>query len=169
MNPMDEAMLASVGRCHPTIANPEDTPESQRTPYRENLFLFSFGACGTIHIGVWARPDHIDTALEIAMDCLADIAPGMFVSIDIDAAAEEYDGGGVAWENRSEADQSAIVDLAERDLTVVSHTTYGPGMDAIPSWEWAVWELDPKGYPATWYALAQRSQWERDLEWEGDE
>lgn len=156
MEDHDQAMCDLV--CEAIVANPYDAPYSARwTFYRPNAFLFSFGVVGTTWIVVWERADCFDSALETAMDCLAEVAPGMFTTIDLDETVRDLYGDR-AWADLTNDEQNKAYEQATADLTVVGHTTYGPGMDAIPSWKWGVNELDPGTFPATWYALALRSQ-----------
>ncbi len=92
----------------------------------ESQFQFSFGAYGWTKVRVWAR--HIEDAFEIAVEWLDDHAPGHLVSHEEFAelckeAAEEL--GLERCEN--EDYDRAIVEHAERDLTIIGHATLKHG------------------------------------------
>lgn len=135
---------------HAPVANPLDRDWTGR------LWAFTFGAIGSVRVFVWER--NLDDALEVAMDWCADNAPGLFVSLDLADAAAEL-GLDSNTEDHDEAER--IYEYATRDLTVVSHTTYGNGLDAIPSWEWWVDEVVD---PVLYYAIAHRSYDEAHME-----
>lgn len=103
-------------------------------------FLFSFGAYGDTHVVVLAA--HLEDALESALEWLDDNAPGLLHTIgpaQYEEAAKEL---GIPW-NRgivNSADMDRICEIAEADMTMVTHTTLEHG-NCIPSWEWHVREL----------------------------
>lgn len=104
-------------------------------------FLFSFGAYGDTHVAVLA--DSLEDALEEALEWLDDNAPGLLSTVgpdDYAAAAREL---GAAWEpeETADADTARVVERAETDMTMVSHTTLKNG-NCIPSWEWTARELN---------------------------
>lgn len=69
------------------IVNPLDVPRDKHAR-ESSLFAFSFGAFGSKCL-VWAAPDHIDDALELAAEWLSEYAPGFFH--EVESEADEVD------------------------------------------------------------------------------
>jgi hypothetical protein len=111
------------------IANPGEGPIDGFFKH-PTLYRFAFGAYGWTRVFVWGERDAVERALETAAGWLADNAPGIFSSDD----AIEPDG-------------------RDNDGNPVDHTYTEAGW--IPSWEWCVNEEHD---PATWFALALRSE-----------
>lgn len=129
------------------IANPEDAPNEVWGCSSNAPFLFSFGAYGDLHVIVWARSDHWDTAEERAMDWCGEHAPGVFATAepgDIDEDTGEWP-----------------------DVVQVSHNAYPwqTGPIGIPSWELHACELHD---PLVIHALQTRSWWLTDEIWPED-
>lgn len=119
----------------------ESVPFTSAGGNDEQGFLFSFGAYGSTHLAVLA--DSVEDALESALEWLDDNAPGLLSTVGPDDYARAAAELGAAWEpeEMSDSDTARVYELAEADMTMVSHTTLKNG-NCIPSWEWTARELD---------------------------
>lgn len=107
-----------------------------------SAFEFQFGAYGETKVRVYA--DHLEDALEVAVEWLDDNAPGHLVKVGSEEIAESAKELGIVLEvddYESEAFQKALAH-AEMDLTHAGgHTTMKHG-EYLRSWEWHVNEID---------------------------
>lgn len=119
-----------------------DVPIAPDTSSDDTGFLFSFGAYGDTHVVVMAS--HLEEGLEVALEWLDGNAPGLLTAVDEqdyrDAAKELGLTGWGTDGALSSLDESRVLERAEQDMTMVTHTTLKNG-NAIPSWEWTVREL----------------------------
>lgn len=104
-------------------------------------FRFGFGAYGCTVL--YVLKEHLEDALEEALEWLDDNAPGVLSTVgpdDYKRAAQEL---GVTWEpeEMSDADTYRVVQAAEADMVMVTHTTLKNG-NCIPAWEVSYDELD---------------------------
>jgi hypothetical protein len=144
-------------------ANPDETVFTGAT------YTFNFGAYGDTAVVVFARPDHIEDALETAAECLLEHAPGLFSEPDYAGAAREV---GVALDQYTNGLADLDDDTAERvrEVAEVGHTYTESGW--LLSWEWAVAESEgePSAAPrfnrfdicqahAAYWAVWHQGQW----------
>lgn len=112
---------------------------SERSAYmRNSCFTFRFGAYGDTTVSVWAQADHLEDALELAAEWLAEHAPGLFTEPDYKAAAEDLGVDFASWSSGDLDDcndYGRVTDAAEADLT---YTESG----YLNSWEWTFSEDD---------------------------
>ena len=120
-------------------ANPDETTFTGAT------FEFHFGAYGDTIVRVFHRPGHVEAALALAAEWLAEHAPGLFMEPDYAYAAREI---GVALDQYTSglADldddtRERIREVAETDLTYTENGW-------LASWEWTVDELDGEPFDA---------------------
>jgi hypothetical protein len=105
-------------------------PTDYNTYMRNSVFAFAFGAYGWTKLIVWEASDHIDDALEVAGEWLAEHAPGILTS------EEEI---GVLVREAQEEDPSASEEDAFQTATQdMTYTESG----WIPSWEWSMREFN---------------------------
>jgi hypothetical protein len=136
---------------HSTFFRDGTINPSERDSYSSNsVFTFHFGAYGDTTVSLWAQSDHVEDALEMAAEWLAEHAPGIFVEPDYADAAREI-GVGTPFEGKDVADLYAagedeladrICTRAEMDLT---YTESG----YLVSWEWTVDESDTPPGPSS--------------------
>lgn len=114
-------------------ANPEETC------FVGACFEFQFGAYGDTVVRVFQRPDHLEDALEIAVEWLEQNAPGHLVSDEemSEAYREACTELGVDPDDFDPNENPGVTEIAEADLT---YTEAG----YLRSWEWHVTEItDP--------------------------
>ena len=109
--------LSTQGR-EVILVNPE---ERQWTRER---FVFAFGAYGWTRLMVWA--DGLDSALETAIDWIAEYAPGL---LHDDEVNEEY---------QRLIDEGMPEEQAFEESSVDCITFGHNGLHFLPSWEWAI-------------------------------
>lgn len=97
------------------------------------LWLFSFGACGTTDVYVWGDGD-VCAALEAAAETLPKGFFTEFDRADREAAASDL---GIDPDTDDEDEEEKIMCRMEVDMT---HTQCG----LIASWEWWVTEIEPE-------------------------
>lgn len=124
---------------------PSINPRERDTYSRNSCFTFHFGAYGDTHVSVWAQADHLEDALEIAAEWLADHAPGHLMpmygeehmSLIHDVCAEHgiMPDQIAALEENDPERFHALCDEASEDLT---YTESG----FLTSYEWSVDESD---------------------------
>jgi hypothetical protein len=115
----------------------------------DRLYRFRFGAYGETVVDVFADTD--EAAFEIAVEWLDECAPGHLVTIGDAELREAADELGLAmpvvhdcaggWDDAwSDSRWAKIIEHAERDLTIIGHTTLKHGA-YLRSWEWTLTEL----------------------------
>ena len=107
------------------LVNPENR---EYTAYcaesaRGSCFLLSFGAYGCTDLMVWE--DHLEAALDTAVDWIAEYAPGLLCNDDV---AEAYDSAIASGMSEDEAWQESEIDI----------TRAGNASDCLRSWEWNI-------------------------------
>ncbi len=118
------------------IANPTERPEGKY--YRNTRFLFAFGAYGDTHVLVYARPDHIDDALEEAAGWLADHAPGLIMAHGCQELQDLYAEARNEWcEGHGAVEEEDEGEVWERATVDLTYTESG----YIASYEWWVNEV----------------------------
>lgn len=129
-------------------------PTAYNTYTRNSVFAFAFGAYGWTRLIVWEASDHLDDALEVAGEWLAEHAPGILTSEEeVGKLIEE------AKEEDPSLDDEDAFSTATQDLT---YTESG----WIPSWEWTVSEFtDGELFDVT----LQASKEEYEREYGGEE
>lgn len=108
-----------------TLINPTDRH------WTRSRFVLAFGAHGDTLVMVWAN--HLEDALEEAIDWIVDHAPGLLCD---DEVQEEFDRLRAEFPDRSEED---IAEEAEQDTTMFGHN----GIHYIHSWEWTIVAENP--------------------------
>jgi hypothetical protein len=102
-------------------------------------YLFSFGAYGSTLVAVLGGS--LEDGLEACFEWLDDHAPGILSHVDYEGTAKEL---GVPWPTEVERTLNLVLEKAEMDMTLCSHTVLTHG-NCIPSWEWSARELsDPE-------------------------
>lgn len=86
-------------------------------------FVLSFGAYGDTLLLVWA--DHLQDALDEAVDWIAENAPGLLADEQVNAAYNDAIAKGL--------DDEQACQVAEVDMTCAGNCG-----NFIPSWEWSV-------------------------------
>jgi hypothetical protein len=86
-------------------------------------FVLWFGVCGSTHLLVWAN--HLEDALDEAIDWLADNAPGLLCDEQVQ---EAYDRAISEGKSEEDAYTESTVDV----------TTGGNFCNHIMSWEWGI-------------------------------
>jgi hypothetical protein len=124
-------------------------PNANEPSDGDRLYRFRFGEHGETVVDCFA--DSAEDAFEIAVEWLDDNAPGHLVTIgdaELKEAAEElglampvvHDCAG-GWDDAwSEGIGAKIIEHAERDLTIIGHTTLENGQ-YILSHEWTFSEI----------------------------
>ena len=108
-----------------TLVNPENR---EYTSYcaesaRGSCFVLSFGAYGCTDLMIWE--DHLEAALDTAVDWIAEHAPGLLCN---DEVAEAYASAIASGMTEEEAWQESLIDV----------TTAGNCGDSILSYEWNI-------------------------------
>lgn len=110
----------------------------------DRCFRLQFGAYGSTVVDVFAYG--YEEAFEIAVEWLDDHAPGHLVTVaeaELKSAKAEL---GLTWEvldlPECEASMARVVELAERGLTLIGHTTLKHGQYVL-SHEWTIDEVTP--------------------------
>jgi hypothetical protein len=111
------------------IANPHDHAFNRDTM---PLYLFSFGAYGSVNVFAWGCHS-LDDALEAAAEWCAKHAPGVFTDPDYDDAANDIEAP-EDWRDDPEGWGEKVRERAETDMT---YTESG----WILSYEWHVYEV----------------------------
>lgn len=96
--------------------------------FTTSRFILAFGAYGWTRLMVWA--DHLEDALDIAVDWIAENAPGLLANEQVEAAYREAIAEGMSEE---EAHIRATEDM----------TCAGNHGDYVASWEWTIVAENP--------------------------
>lgn len=113
------------GRYPFILVNPTD----YNTYTRNAIFAFAFGAYGDTRLIVWEASGHLEDALEVAGEWLAEHAPGLLTS--------EEEIGKLVQEAQEEDPRASEEDAFETATQDMTYTESG----WIPSWEWTVSEF----------------------------
>ncbi len=96
--------------------------------WTDHRYILWFGAYGTTRLMVWA--DHLQDALDVAIDWIAEHAPGLLCN---DAVADAYREAIAAGKSEEDAIEDAEIDTS----------CGGNAGDRILSYEWGILAEDP--------------------------
>ncbi len=96
--------------------------------WSKHRFILAFGAYGDTRLMVWA--DHLETALDVAIDWIADNAPGLLADAAVNEAFKE-------------AKDQGLSDDQAMDQATIDTTCGGNCGNYLNSWEWCIVAEDP--------------------------